>query len=355
MALKSNKFDLKDVLDALPKSDAKAVPAKKDDGRVFPADPLPLDALKSVKLALTYQGTTMNFNGVQLDKVNTGIKLSGGKLTVKPLRAILAKGQIDGTVTLDGAGAIPRLVTALTVKKTDVGAMLKKMAVSDMLTGLVDVSVEAKGRGKSVRAIMAGLNGKTEVVMENGTIASKYVNLIAADLLKKIVPSGKSSNHTKINCMVSRFDIKNGLATSRGLIFDTKEITVTGDGKIDLKREKLDLLIKPQPKQAALVSMSVDVAVGGTLKSPSFAPSAASVLKGVAGLALTVVNPASLLLLTMKSGADDKNPCVTALDNPPPKSAAKRAPAKQKSVLSNPVEKVTKGVGGALKSLFGGK
>ena len=199
-----------------------------------------------------------------------------------------------------------------------------------------------------MRQIMAGLNGKTEIIMKDGTVATKYLDLIAADLVKTVMPGGADT--TKINCLVNRFNIKQGIATNTAMVFDTEKMTISGGGKIDLRSEKLDLKIKPAPKDASLVSMAVPIDVGGTLKSPSALPSTTAVLKGIAGLAL---GPVGLLALTVSAGSSDKNPCLAALNKPKAKTAAQKAPPPQKS--SNPVNSVTDAIGGGLKSLFGGK
>jgi hypothetical protein len=76
-------------------------------------------------------------------------------------------------------------------------------------------------------------------------------------------------------------------------------------------------------------------------------------VKGVAGLALTAINPLALLALTVSAGESDKNPCIAALEKArsvKPKTTL-AAPADQKS--GNPIEAISKGIGVALKSLFG--
>ncbi|MBT7265465.1 MAG: AsmA family protein [Rhodospirillaceae bacterium] len=348
VALTSNNLDLADILAAAPQSDAPKEAVKKDDGRVFPNDPLPVDGLKSATVNLKFLGKKVILNGAPLTDLSLGLALKGGKLTLDPFQAEFAKGKMIGVIILDGSRTRPSLLIDFKAKGTDVGKLLKDMDVTDMLTGAADTTITLKGSGGSVRQIMAGLNGKTEIIMKDGTVATKYLDLIAADLVKTVMPGGADT--TKINCLVNRFNIKQGIATNTAMVFDTEKMTISGGGKIDLRSEKLDLKIKPAPKDASLVSMAVPIDVGGTLKSPSALPSTTAVLKGIAGLAL---GPVGLLALTVSAGSSDKNPCLAALNKPKAKTAAQKAPPPQKS--SNPVNSVTDAIGGGLKSLFGGK
>jgi AsmA family protein len=349
-ALKSDNFDLADILAALPQT---GVPKakKKDGGWVFPNEPLPLDGLKAANLKIKFLAKKVMVSGAPIDDVSAGLNLNNGKLVLAPFEAVFSKGRMSGKLNFDASAKRPKLSINFNAKGTDIGKLLKDMAVSDLLSGTADTKFELSGSGASVRQIMAGLNGKTEIIMKEGEVASKYLDLIAADLLKSIVPGG-SADTTKIKCLVNRFDIKNGIATNTGMLFDTEKMTISGGGKIDLRTEKLDMKIKPQPKDASLLSLATPIDIGGTLKSPTALPSTVSVLKGIAGIAL---GPVGILALTVSKGSGDKNPCVAALDRAKSgkQPAAQQAPAEQKS--SNPVKSITEGIGSSLKSLFGGK
>jgi AsmA family protein len=355
VALTSNNLDLADILAAMPQSEAPKktaeTDAKKDDGRVFPNDPLPVDGLKSATVNLKFLGKKVILNGAPVTDLNLGLVLKGGKLTLNPFNAEFAKGKMNGAIVLDGSRTRPSLSVDFKAKGTDVGKLLNDMDVTDMISGAADTTITLKGAGSSVRQIMASLDGKTEIIMRDGVVATKYLDLIAADLVKTAIPGGPDT--TKINCLVNRFDIKQGIATNTAMVFDTEKMTISGAGKVDLRSEKLDLKIKPAPKDASLVSIAVPIDVGGTLKSPTVLPSTTAVLKGIAGLAL---GPVGLLALTVSAGSSDKNPCLTALNKPkakPGSPSTQKAPAEKKP--SNPVGSVTDAIGGGLKSLFGGK
>ena len=46
---------------------------------------------------------------------------------------------------------------------------------------------------------------------------------------------------TAVNCFVSGFNIKDGRADTTALVIDTDQMSVIGDGEIDLKTERLNL------------------------------------------------------------------------------------------------------------------
>ena len=368
--LTSHKIDLADIEKLMnggkeasiePAAPAPSTPAAKgkavaNDGRVFPADKLPLDGLKAVNATISFKGDRVIANGTTISAIDTVVGLNDGKLTLEPLGATLSEGRLSGKVSLDASSQTPMLETNVSLDKLNLGGLLKERGVTDVLTGKVSTKINAKGSGDSVRAIMASLNGETEVVMDDGRIASRYIDMLASDLTRQLVPGG-GSGEAKINCVVSRFDVKQGIATSKALLFDTDKMTVNGGGTIDLKTERLDMSIEPQPKENSLVSLAVPLQVSGTLASPRVAPTSAAVAKRVAGLAIGGLTPLGIIGALSSKGSSNENPCVAALNKAAaqpaagtatPATNAKGQPNQQQAPASNnPVD--------ALRGLFGGK
>jgi uncharacterized protein involved in outer membrane biogenesis len=99
---------------------------------------------------------------------------------------------------------------------------------SAVLTGgKVDMDLNVKGQGKSVRQIIAGLNGSTDLQMGAGKINNRFAKIMLSDLFK-LISTGGSTDSSNLNCLVSKFDIAKGLATSKALVVDTNGATIVG-------------------------------------------------------------------------------------------------------------------------------
>jgi len=366
--LTSHKIDLADIEKLMnggkePSSEPASAPipapsnpatkgkAAANDGRVFPADKLPLDGLSAANATVSFKGDRLIASGTTVSAIDTVVVLNGGKLTLEPLGATVSEGRLSGKVSLDASSKMPILETNVSMDKLNLGGLLKERGVTDVLTGKVSTKINAKGTGDSVRAIMASLNGETEVIMDEGRVGSRFVDLAAADLAKALIPGG--TGDARINCVVSRFDVKQGIATSKALLFDTDKMTISGGGTIDLRTERLDLGIEPQPKENSLVSLAVPLQVSGTLASPRVAPTTAAVAKRLAGLAIGGLTPLGIIGALSSKGSGEQNPCVAALNRAgtqpaDAKGQPKTAPTQQQAPASNnPVD--------ALRGLFGGK
>ncbi|MCH8092481.1 MAG: AsmA family protein [Proteobacteria bacterium] len=345
-----------DLADFTPPETAKKAGAKKagEAGkkaarkRLFSADPLPLAALGAVDADIKIRVKRILAKKIVLSDVAVDLTLKDGKLTVRPLKAVLAKGVITGNFELDTRGKTAKVTVMLSVKKLDIAALLKEMDLEALASGQIDFYTRLRGTGNSVQTIMAGAGGRLNIVSGGARVNSKYVDLLGADLLQMATSTG----NTRVNCLVARFDIANGLAKDRGILFDTERMSVRGEGTINLGTEALDLKFTPKPKDASLINLAVPWRVRGTLLDPSVGPDEASVVKEAAGL--LIFGPLALLGSMATTGTGDQNPCVAALE-------AKPASAKTGTTQKQPateekkggIEGFFEGIGKSLQGIFG--
>ena len=330
----------------------------KKQERIFTDDPFPLEGLKAVDAVIKISNGTILSNGLKIKNLKLDMTLKRGNLSIKPLKGNFMGGSVIVNVSLK----TPDKETAdikidVNVKKVNIAKLLMEMKVTDLISkGDVEVKANIEGRGKSMQTLMAGLNGNVSVIMGKGQIENKYVDFIAADLVKLVVPGAMKKNYTMVNCFVARFDIKNGLAESKVLLFDTDNITISGEGEVDLSTEKLNLSFNPKPKRASLISIAIPINIRGTLAEPSIKLDTASVAKKVVGGILgSIINPAAILIPLVNKGTGDENPCLAALSQSKkttttePASQKKQEDKKPADDLKDVLESLGKGFGGLFK------
>lgn len=381
--LSSQKMDLRPLM---PKQKEKAEgsakgakkSAKKD--KVFPSEPLPLEGLKAADAMVQVGAKKIITHQLALDDLSVELSVKDGALHINPLKASVGGGSLEATVALRPKGKDADLSVVVKMAKIDIGRMAKDMQITDVLEGTIDGELDLRGQGGSVAQIMEGLNGKSVLTMGKGKLDNKYIELVGADLATSLFnllnPFEKEKGkHTEINCLVSRFDVRDGLAQSTILLLDTSRMTLVGDGNINLKTEGLDLSLEPSPKQGAglpgvgnvgvsLSEMAKPFKLSGTLANPSLgvdpARAAATVAKSVGGAVLMGPLGAAAALSGGKAVSADENPCAKALETAKT-GVRQNAPSQEKKSLpEKTVEGVTdgtkgalEGVGSGLKKLFG--
>lgn len=377
-ALTSNLIDVDELLPPGEKDTSPAQPSTPPaDGRVFPKDPLPLEGLKAADVDLTFNGKKVVVQGNEIDDIAVKLSLKGGNLNVDPLAATVVGTKIGGRVALDGSKSTPTLSAKISAAGLDYGELLKQRGLTDIAEGKLDANIDISGAGGSVRALMAGLNGSVVVQTENGKINSSALNIVSSDMMS-VLPGFNSKDDKTLRCGVVNLKINQGMAGVHSMVFETGGLSAIGVGEIDLRDEKLALVIDPRAKNASLASAAVvPVTITGTFLKPEWelnkaalvGNAAGTVAKGAAALATGGLSllAESVFKRTVDS-VDKTDYCTPALagkkvvpgelsdasgGSNDSSSGGSAQPPKQKGGVEGAVEGAADGISKGLKSLFG--
>lgn len=353
-ALSSQTLDIRSVLpERESSSSAKAggTPSKEPARagpkreRMFPDDPLPLDALGLVDAAVTLQAGQLLLPKMALSNLSAKIHLKDGHLEIHPVKTLFADGKLDARLDLQAQGKIAALGVIMKVDQLDLGRIAKEVQGREVIQGRLDADIQVKGRGSSVAGVMGSLDGTSVMVMQNGKVDNATIDLLAGDigsgLIKLMGLSSQESQYTDVQCFVSGFTIKGGRADTTALVIDSDRMSVIGEGEIDLKTERLSLAFVPSLKggtgsrrsdrvKASLNELAGILKVGGTLVRPSFSidstQSAVGIDKAISGF------------LAGRKGTSSASPAGTQAEEPlcPKALEAARKGVKMSSAVKQP-------------------
>ena len=126
----------------------------------------------------------------------------------------------------------------------------------------LDTSLLATGPDWSHLA--SATNGTLDLLTIPDDVEAGFLDLWASNLVLALLPAiSGSGKGKKMNCLVARFEVKDGLMESKNILLDSTEILVHGRGNIDLGQRKLDLLFAPQAKLEKFFSISTPIQVSG--------------------------------------------------------------------------------------------
>lgn len=296
--------------------------AKPDEhGRLFPASPLPVAALSVLDVDLQVTVARLNLDGLVLGDVVTHVGLKNGKMDVKPFSARLGGGSLAGEAMFDGHARVPAVIVRMQLDGADLGAVVKSAGgAAGVKGGVLAARIDLRGQGDSPRAVMASLGGSAQVTVNNAVLDNRSLDWLGGDLPTQVVtslnPLGASDTGTALQCAVARFTIKTGLASAnRGLAVETDATTMAGGGSVDLRDERLDLVMQPRARQGVGLSVAPTTRVQGTLAHPRIGLDEEGTARTAASAAAAVATGGISLLGEMvfdRMTADD-HPCQTAL------------------------------------------
>jgi hypothetical protein len=97
-------------------------------------------------------------------------------------------------------------------------------------------------------------------------VEADFLDLWASNLVLALLPID-DGGRKKMNCMVSRVTVEEGVLKSKNSFLDSTDIIVRVRGEIDLDAQQLDLLAVPQAKTERFLSVSTPIEVKGPYDS----------------------------------------------------------------------------------------
>lgn len=214
-----------------------------------PADtPVDLRALAGLTGNFKLQAGTLRSRGVTVTGLNLGLRASGGKLEIEPLRAALYGGTVQANARADAATGALSANGVLT--NIDVGPLLHDLAQSKLLSGRGNVRFALSSRGNSVAALRRGLGGTASLALRDGAI--KGFNLAQAIRTAKAAVgssgtaalSGSPAEQTDFSALDASVVITNGVARNDDLSLKSPLLRVGGSGTVDIGAGSVDYLLK---------------------------------------------------------------------------------------------------------------
>jgi AsmA family protein len=371
--LQSRRIDVR-ALTGEEKAEKAPAKAAAPGSKVFPDSPLPLGFLQSIDALVALKAAEVFTSQIVLHSLDTKLVLSDGRLSVKPLTALIGGGKLDGRLDLDSRDKGAELSTQITVTQLDVASMLRELKKTDVLDGRMDMRINVRGKGSSIAGMMSGLNGLAYTVMGQGKINNKYLKILGSslgsDVFRLINPFHKDQSATRVSCLVCGFKITDGVADTTAFVVNSDYMSVVGNGSINLRTEGLDFSLRPVPKEGIGTGLTGKLTMGlgelarpfklaGTLAHPSMTidltQTALTAGKAIGGFML--LGPAGLGAAMVGSSSGDAQLCplaIKAAEQGVKLSSVQKG--QEKGVVGKTTESVEKGIGAVekgLKRLFG--
>jgi uncharacterized protein involved in outer membrane biogenesis len=192
---------------------------------------------------------------------NLTATLRGGRLSIDPIKLNLPGGSLFFALSLKPGREASEASIRVEVKNFDFGVIARRAKPETDLGGTLNLDVDLKSSAKTLSEFLANSNGYLDFSGTPENLQAGIIDLWAVNLFAAIV--SKSEDKSKINCLVCRLSMKDGLLTSDTFVIDTSRIRICGKGKVNFKEERVHLIVRPTPKKPEYFSLATPIAVKG--------------------------------------------------------------------------------------------
>lgn len=294
---------------------AAAQKGKRSGGKVLPTARLDLEKLNAMNADVKYSAARIeHVTELPLDSGKVHVTLTDGLLVLDPLDLGVAGGHIVGNIRVDAGKNPPDVSTRLEARALQINRLFPAIQQSKASLGNISLRVDLKARGSSVAELLAHANGETGLLVGSGQFSNillEFVGLDGGEVIKFFL---RGDREVRMRCGAAAFDVKNGVMTSKGIVFDTNDTVVNGDGRINLADESLYITLRPKPKDKSILSLRSPLIIQGTLGDPSAFPDKGALAgRAAAAIALGLINPFLALAATIETGPGEDADCQRLL------------------------------------------
>jgi len=246
--------------------------AEKTSDRIFPDQRYNLERLRSMDADVQLRAKKIIAPNLPIDDLNAKLTLNDGVLNFAPARFGVADGQVEIFSTFDGSKRPSQVKIDARLRKLDVRRFLAKSSAAEKALGPIGGRIVLSGTGESFRELMATASGNSFFMMSGGEISDLITQLAGLDVAHTLGVLVRGDKPVPIRCALLDLQGENGQMNVQNLIFDTPTSVISGGGSIDLRDEKVNVVILPAPKNFSPLSLRSYIRVSGGFKNISAFP-----------------------------------------------------------------------------------
>ncbi len=268
-ALESDRIDLTGLIDAIvdarnsvrmtgprgsaavsrpPATDAPGNAGPAGDGQVWSDAPLNFFGLRLVEASVNLSAREVLVENIRIAPTVVEVTLLRDVLSVKLSSAGLYGGQASGELVVDRTQDDPSLALQLGFSEIDALPFLRDAVDFQYVAGRARGAVEVTGAGRSPLQIVSSLNGRADMLFENGAVRGLNLPNMVRSLLDMIIAGwqANASEETRFRTFSASFAIANGVARSTDVRFNGPFMVMTAAGAADLRTQTLDFRADPR-------------------------------------------------------------------------------------------------------------
>jgi len=200
--------------------------------------------LKSWRVTAGLQVDHLFLHGLDLAHLHATLSGKRGIFSMNPFRFELAGGQVSEKASLNVSRYPARWTESVKVRGVQVQPVLKALAGTDMVAGIMQMDTKLGGVGLLPQASLRRLNGTGHVLLRDGMVKGFDI----AGTLRSITTPGRQggSRQTDFSQLSGSFKVRNGVASNDDLFMASPLFRLTGYGQVDLVAKNMDYRVKPR-------------------------------------------------------------------------------------------------------------
>jgi hypothetical protein len=237
--------------------------------KLFSDVPLVTAATRRVDATGKYSARRLLLSRVEVSELSAPFTIERGLVKAPEVTGRFVGGNFVLHLDADANQTPARTRIEMTLTDLQLAQMPHK-AEPPPYAGSLLLQIHAQGRGDSLHALAAGADGNLSARVLQGTIRASLAELTGVDLRGLGLTLTRSNRDVAVHCAAADFEIHSGVMQSTRFFIDSEPVFISGEGRVLLDSETLDLKLHGEPKGLRFLRSNAPVLVQGTLLQPKF-------------------------------------------------------------------------------------
>lgn len=307
------------------------------DGKLIPETPFRPERWRVMDADVEFSGDhVFRDSELPIHKVATRIRMDDGVLSLDPWKFRYSWGDVDAKLRLDGSQAPIKATLDLTASDMQLKHLFPGTSAEQISLGRADGEAKLAASGNSVGALLGAANGELRVMLDSGTISKGLLETAGLNMPNIVITKLFGDKQVKIDCAAADLVARNGVFDARTFLIDTDVALISVTGDVDLRNERVDLVVRPDSKGVRLLSLHSPLHVTGpfekvdvSIDKPALIARAAAAI----GLAAVAAPAAALVPLTSTHVGNNGARCLALAGDMPKKAGPPTRHAPEKKTL----------------------
>jgi AsmA protein len=242
-----SKESLTDFIDKLNK-DEQGQGSPRPQVRAWSQHAMDITGLRSVDADVRLTTGALYYKKIKTGQSALTATLKSGVLTADLTKMALYSGTGTGRVTVNGARAVPAIAVLFNLNTISALPLLKDAMGFKWVSGRANMSFSLSSTGRSQSELVRSLQGQARMVFSNGAIEGINIPAMVRGLKKGQLSGWKATKREKtdFSSLSGSLVLQKGIAYNKDLKLIGPLIRLTGEGNVDLGRERIDYAALPR-------------------------------------------------------------------------------------------------------------
>lgn len=208
---------------------------------------LPIALMREINMNGRLRFKQLIASGLMLENLDLKTNATNGLISLRQVKGNIYGGAFDASGSIDARGNTPQFKFSKQLTGMQAGPVLKELAQVDLVSGKLDLNINASATGNSIDRIKSTLNGKLNFAVSDGLLKEINLEQMVCQGIARIRQTQLASSeqqYTQFNTLNGNMVITNGVVNTQGINIAIDNLKALATGDISLPNETINYRIK---------------------------------------------------------------------------------------------------------------